>query len=236
MCRSDELKVLGGHARVVSMTAASRPSYATNTATATPTATKQSYSPPMDTSMTTDMHPSLMEDVAVVRRQDQDRDTRMGLEKLFEECPAIYVDPSRSTPGPRSATASTSGITPSPVEALGTFPDPNVQQPLPYAHVGSGLGEIAISQFEDNTAGDRHPEYFPPSDPNAPSCFVGQQRQHHVGASADDDVAIVDNFGNIFSIAPSTAQEWGLMMSDDYTDACWQDFVPGLGVTGAGLG
>lgn len=55
--QDDELKVLGGHARVVS----TRPYLAT-----------AHSSPSTDTPPSADVHPSLMEDLTVVRQQDQD--------------------------------------------------------------------------------------------------------------------------------------------------------------------
>ena len=284
----DELKVLGGHARVVSVAAAPGPSYATGditpvTATGSTYSQSQSHSPPLmhssspvGTSPMTEVHPSLMEDLAGVRQQDRDRDreARMERERLFGESPAERAGQSvsASAPGLASAgvemsesparvetSASPRGVTMSmssagvgmsanqqtPARSEMFTAGANVRQLQSQPYVLAGPVPVPVEVFEDMEGEMSHPqsqvEYFHTSDPTAAaaSSFVGRQEQqeHHAGvdATASDNagVAVVDNFGNVFSIAPSTAQEWGMMMtSDDYTDVCWQGFVAGLGVSG----
>lgn len=226
--QDDELKVLGGHARVVSVAASRRSSYVNTTPHS-----HWALSPPMDfssspltnTPPTTDLHPALMEDLAGVRQQDLNRDARKEMERFLDASPGIREGQSISAPT----------LTPAEVEMFSA----EGSQPQPYAHTGPV--EVQAHQFQD--IGDTShslPQrgYFNLSD-IAVSSFSGQQQQqHHPGATAGagGSVSVIDDFGNIFSIAPSTAQEWGVMVSDDYTDMCWQGFVAGLGVSGGDLG
>jgi hypothetical protein len=144
----------------------------------------------MDTPPTTNVHPSLMEDLTVVRQQDQDaRNARQALHSTTPDMP----------------------VRPSTMELLS-----GVNVPQSYIPAGSA------GQFE-NLAGSHivgdvtHPEYLQPS-----------------GGAFGMDVMAMDGFGNVFTMAPNIAQEWG-MLSDTY-DSSWQGFVADLGVSGGGLG
>ncbi|KAF8531146.1 hypothetical protein JB92DRAFT_2853701 [Gautieria morchelliformis] len=172
--QDDELKVLGGHARVVSTRHAG-------------SATTQS-TPPMDSPQTTDVHPSLMEDLTVVRQQDQDaRSAREGSHSTSPDVP------------PRQST-------------IELFSGVNV--PQSYAPAGP------VTQFENlegsHTVGDAS----------------HLERLHPSGGAFGMSVTAMDDFGNVFAMAPNIAQEWG----DTYYDRSWQGFVADLGVSGGGLG
>lgn len=249
--QDEELKVLGGHTRVVS----TRP--------AGYLATPQS-SPPVEIPTSTDVHPSLMEDLVVVRKKDLDA-------RMAREREGVVATSNSNTSGPMTARAGLSKMSsrqsmrrevfvgevhnagPSSAysnASQGGVPAYGQARKMDGSHmhhvhgVGVGLG-VGGGEAEDAYAECHAP---PGGGDGGPSAVFGH------GATP------VDGFGNVFmgdagpeasaagvgaeANAVDTSTDpmqnshasWNftsmMSMSDDYVDVGWQGFVAQLGVSG----
>jgi hypothetical protein len=256
--QDEELKVLGGHTRVVSLRPGTYP----------PTAHS---SPSVDTPPSSDVHPSLMEDLTVVRQQDQDAWKARGWgvggttaattattgagagtgtgtgagaggpEMSAGQSTRIEAFPGEvgSTPQSSYSTATHGGVSAAP---FGKARDVTAGSHVHGIGVGVGVG----------VGGDAASH----SDAAAYAGFHAPHGGGDGGTSAvyGHGVTAMGGFGNVFSMSPeasvgasvgaeagvtdSPMQEpdaWNLMsmmMSDDYPDVGWQGFVAELGVSG----
>lgn len=243
--QDEELKVLGGHTRVVSTRPAGY--------LATPQA-----SPPVEIPTSTDVHPSLMEDLVVVRKKDQDA-------RMAREREGVVATGNSNTSGPTTARAGLSKMSSrqsmrrevfagevhnaGPSSAYGNATRPAYGQArkmdgshMHHVHgVGVGLGggeaesQDAYAECHAPPGGGDGGSYghgVTPVD-GFGNVFMGEAGPEAsaagVGAEANAVDTSTDPMQNSYASWNFTSM---MSTNDDYVDVGWQGFVAQLGVSG----